>query len=109
MGTFDLSKVVIKEYTVNGKIFRIYLPTEKQVHAISISNHNSNAHALNGNHEGVMLELVNSLTILLTPEGMDPAEEDREEVKKEVLALPYGFIIQLLGDLCAIKEGVKAT
>jgi hypothetical protein len=65
------------------------------------------AHSLNKNQVGVYDETVNMLAAILTPEGMDPATKDLEKVKEEILALPFGFIIRVMGDLGELGSSMK--
>jgi hypothetical protein len=96
--------IPLKEYTYNGKKYRIYLPTGKDKKAIELINHNRKAHTLNGNQGAAFNEIASMLAVVLTPEGMDPATKDREEVRKEILALPFGFIIEFFSDIVRMNE-----
>ncbi len=96
--------IVLKEYTCNGKKYRIYPPTGKDAKAIGLINHNINAHTLNGNQGAIFNEFASMLALILTPEGMDPRAADREEVRKEILTLPFGFIIEFFSDIVRMNE-----
>lgn len=95
---------VIKEYDCNGKKYRLYAPLDRERKVVGVINHNIKAHTLNGNQGAVFNEVASMLAVVLTPEGMDPATKDREEVKKEILTLPFGFIIEFFSDLVRMNE-----
>jgi hypothetical protein len=96
--------VPLKEYICNGKKYRIYPPTEKDRKAVGVASHNVKAFSANGNQAAIFNEFVSMLAVVLTPEGMDPATKDREEVRKEILTLPFGFIIVVMVDVARTTE-----
>ena len=91
---------VIKEYDCNGKKYRLYAPLDRERKAVGVINHNIKAHTLNGNQAAVFNEIASMLAVVLTPEGMDPATKDREEVRKEILALPSASSLSFSATSC---------
>jgi hypothetical protein len=96
--------LILREHSCNGKKYRIYAPTSKDRKAVEVIGHNIKAFSANGNQAAVFNEFASMLAVVLTPEGMDPTAKDREEARKEILALPFGFIIEVMSDIVRTTE-----
>ncbi len=95
---------VIKEYECNGKKYRLYAPLDRERKAVAVISHNIGAYGANGDQGAVFNEMASMFAVVLTPDGMDPATKDREEVRREILTLPFGFIIEVLKDIVRMNE-----